>query len=472
MLSCNGDATTDSFGRFQFYLRMDFDAANYQKETAWKLVANTYNNPIIASVPKEELNEKRIYVYPRDDNNANNNNNNKEDGVGYYCLPTNTCYTLSLADTSGDGLNSGEGSYTGYLDENIVFDGDGDFESEISHVFCVGNTGGSNTNPREASTKLNAVGRRLKNYQHYQTMSEIPFSNDKEKRVRSVLSKDNDDYWYNHDNDDSDEYEYEQKTKNGYFLKGGSGYFLKGGSGYQTNKGGSGYQTKPRPIPKQAYLNSPDDSADVGEEKTPDDSADVGGGKTPDDTADDKEGEYGEEGQCLYYLRKQFHRNSAIVTLHNLMFGLVSAVVVSQIGIHQQQQQQGQEKNRSINNQLLHAAKSAFGLRRIVLFLVYNFITWTPRIYIVMWILTGCACLLCGVIWGSEYSGPLYITGQAWLGIAITTVYLFFGLQETAKEKEKDNEEEGTKNNDKRSYDDTDEDFFDVDVIPQDDIPL
>merc|ERR1711865_177220 len=102
---------------------------------------------------------------------------------------------------------------------------------------------------------------------------------------------------------------------------------------------------------------------------------------------------------------------------------------------------------------------------------------------VLTWIFVGCSCLLCGAIWGSEYSGPLYVTGQAWLGIAITTVYLFFGLQETTKEnndtkKEKDDEEEqdddvedkddddeeegtlylkGTKSNDKRSDDDADD---------------
>lgn len=39
--------------------------------------------------------------------------------------------------------------------------------------------------------------------------------------------------------------------------------------------------------------------------------------------------------------------------------------------------------------------------------------------------------MLSGIL---EYSGPLYITGQTWHGIAITTVYLIFGLQEIAKE--------------------------------------
>ena len=173
----------------------------------------------------------------------------------------------------------------------------------------------------------------------------------------------------------------------------------------------------------------------------------------------------GQLNECQYYLKHSFDKNSAIVTLHNLTFGLVSAVVVSQIGSHQQQQQ-SQQKNRSINkltNRMLHTTKSA-SESRIVLRVVYEFITWTPRIYVLTWILTGCACLLCGTIWGAEYSGPLYVNGQAWLGIAITTVYLFFGLQETAKEnndtkKEKDSVVD--EHND--DADDSDDDNIDAD---------
>ena len=155
-------------------------------------------------------------------------------------------------------------------------------------------------------------------------------------------------------------------------------------------------------------------------------------------------------GPCVLYLEAHFNKNSAIVTLHNLSFGLVSAVVVSQIGSHQQQPQQSQQKNRSINkltNQLLHAATKSTPGPHIMSRFVYYFITWTPRLYILTWIFTGCTCLLCGSIWGSEYSGPLFVTGQAWLGIAITTVYLFFGLQETAKEnKDNKKEEDGVVN--------------------------
>ena len=63
-------------------------------------------------------------------------------------------------------------------------------------------------------------------------------------------------------------------------------------------------------------------------------------------------------------------------------------------------------------------------------------------------------------MWSSEYSGPLYVTGLAWLGMAITTVYLFFGLQkkETGKENN-DSKKEGNgvvngHNNDSNNGDD------------------
>jgi len=181
----------------------------------------------------------------------------------------------------------------------------------------------------------------------------------------------------------------------------------------------------------------------------------------------------GTQNQCQYYLTQSFNKNSAIVTLHNLTFGLVSAVVVSQIGSHQQQQQ-SQQKNRSINkltNQLLHATESTPG-SCIVSRLVYNFITWTPRIYVVTWIFTGCACLICGSIWGSEYSGPLYVTGQAWLGIAITTVYLFFGLQETAKENNETKKEKDSvvdEHNDDDNGDDSGDDSINADCSKHND---
>ena len=170
--------------------------------------------------------------------------------------------------------------------------------------------------------------------------------------------------------------------------------------------------------------------------------------------------------ECEFYLEEHFDQNSAIVTLHNLTFGLVSAAVVSQIGSHQQQQQ-GQQKTRAMNkltNQLLHATKATPG-SHIVSRLIYNFITWTPRLYVLTWIFTGCSCLVCSSMWSSEYSGPLYVTGLAWLGMAITTVYLFFGLQEKETGKENNDskkEEDGVVNGHYNDSNDGDDDGIDA----------
>mmetsp|Transcript_49041 Transcript_49041/g.54625 ORF Transcript_49041/g.54625 Transcript_49041/m.54625 type:complete len:197 (-) Transcript_49041:22-612(-) len=115
---------------------MDSYAVDYQ-ETSWELLQND-NQQVIVSIPKEKHNEKRTYEYPQDDTSTEfhtvKDNNNQE----YYCLQTNTCYTVTLQDANNDGLNSGEGKYKGLLDNTIVFEGDGDFGAEISHEFCVG----------------------------------------------------------------------------------------------------------------------------------------------------------------------------------------------------------------------------------------------------------------------------------------------------------------------------------------------
>ena len=129
---------TNAIGRFQFELEMDSYGPSYQ-ETSWELL-QTDNQDVIASISKEQLNEKRTYVYPKDDANSKfptvKDNSNQE----YYCLQINTCYTVKLKDLYKDGLNKGEGSYTGILDTNIVFEGNGDFGAEISHEFCVGDS--------------------------------------------------------------------------------------------------------------------------------------------------------------------------------------------------------------------------------------------------------------------------------------------------------------------------------------------
>ena len=130
---------------------MDSYAPLYQ-ETSWELLQND-NQEVIARISKEQLNKKRTYVYPRDDANSEfptvKDNNNQE----YYCLQTNTCYTMKLQDLNKDGLNNGEGEYIGVLDNKIVVEGDGDFGAEISHQFCVGDNRNEEKKNCPANTK-------------------------------------------------------------------------------------------------------------------------------------------------------------------------------------------------------------------------------------------------------------------------------------------------------------------------------
>merc|ERR1712048_214037 len=112
-------ASCGGVGRFQLELNID----TYAYETAWELL-NDETNEIIASAPKENHLSQRKYVYP------------PEDEGEYYCLEEG-CYTYKITDTYGDGLNFGEGDYMGYLDGEIAFKGDGNFNYEMTHKFCV-----------------------------------------------------------------------------------------------------------------------------------------------------------------------------------------------------------------------------------------------------------------------------------------------------------------------------------------------
>jgi len=117
----------DGIGRFQFELTTD----TYAFETEWQLIDNDTNS-VIEDVSKENHYSKATYLYPRDDPNVQIDATDD-----YYCLKQGKCYTVKLTDTFSDGLNSGEGFYTGYLDGKVEFVGDGNFGSEIDHVFCV-----------------------------------------------------------------------------------------------------------------------------------------------------------------------------------------------------------------------------------------------------------------------------------------------------------------------------------------------
>merc|ERR1711907_795654 len=123
-------ANCGGIGRFQLELNID----TYSYETAWELIDDETGS-VVESAAKENHLSRRKYIYP-----------SPEDGDEYYCLEPK-CYTYKITDTYGDGLNFGEGDYTGYLDGEVAFEGDGNFKSEMTHKFCVEDDSSSLVNP-------------------------------------------------------------------------------------------------------------------------------------------------------------------------------------------------------------------------------------------------------------------------------------------------------------------------------------
>merc|ERR1712241_903985 len=132
-ISCGGN----EIGRFQFELNTD----RFHGETGWELIDNETNDSI-EKIDKDQHNGNQQYIYPIDLNQ----------GDKYYCLQEGSCYTVKLTDAYGDGLENGAGTYVGYLDDEIIINGDGKFGSEISHEFCVGDVNPVTPDPTEAPT--------------------------------------------------------------------------------------------------------------------------------------------------------------------------------------------------------------------------------------------------------------------------------------------------------------------------------
>merc|ERR1712241_1267039 len=96
-------------------------------------------NDLYATAPKENHFSNKQYTYP-------------VNGVDYYCLTEGKCYTFKITDTYGDGLSAGQGgSYVGSLDDDVAFQGDGQFDYEDVRKFCVGG-GNNNPEPSKAPT--------------------------------------------------------------------------------------------------------------------------------------------------------------------------------------------------------------------------------------------------------------------------------------------------------------------------------
>lgn len=126
-----------------------------------------------------------------------------------------------------------------------------------------------------------------------------------------------------------------------------------------------------------------------------------------------------------------------LIGAHNVTFGLVSAVVVSQLVAAAGNERSGLYAKFA---PLLESRKEK--RRRWYDRAFEHIILQTTRVYVLTWIVVGSFCLIYGIVRPVEENsiGPIFTTGQTWLGIAVTQTYAFFGAERAVeKEGEKEN---------------------------------
>jgi hypothetical protein len=147
--------------------------------------------------------------------------------------------------------------------------------------------------------------------------------------------------------------------------------------------------------------------------------------------------------------------NDYMIFIHNITFGLVTAVVIQELG--------EEVKKTSVYHRFLpvyeklldrlkkkrfraelerrsrrHCCCGYWGifvwLWEIVSGFVLHVLTWfilySTRFYIFFWIVFGAFCLIFGIATNLKSESPIYTTGQTWIGIAVTIAYSYFGLKD------------------------------------------
>jgi len=157
-----------------------------------------------------------------------------------------------------------------------------------------------------------------------------------------------------------------------------------------------------------------------------------------------------------------------VAFIHNVLFGLVTAVVIQELGEEvtetslyyrflptYREQRRCQREHRILSRK--YASKWKRLCSHTVQFVktyLMGFILWSTRIYTFVWICLGTASLGFGAIIGIDASNPLYTTGQTWLGIAVTIGYTYFGLNgKNALKLENDGNDDASGGEEARSTD-------------------
>eukprot|EP00984_Skeletonema_dohrnii_P034697 scaffold33642_cov170-Skeletonema_dohrnii-CCMP3373.AAC.2 len=110
---------------------------------------------------------------------------------------------------------------------------------------------------------------------------------------------------------------------------------------------------------------------------------------------------------------------------HSITFGLISAVVIQETG---SADDTARQRLSSITKPILkrRQVKNANIFQRAMC----SVIVLLPAVYVVSWTGFGLWCFLYSISAPDGSSGPLFYTGEVWLGITIRASYTFFGVSE------------------------------------------
>ena len=122
--------------------------------------------------------------------------------------------------------------------------------------------------------------------------------------------------------------------------------------------------------------------------------------------------------------------------VHNILFGLVTAVVVAQLASSDDTDNSNTTTLYARFAAVMEESKMEKGSQKIAegrwKYFLWSFgkklVLYSTRIYVITWNLAGAISLVFGAYAGREYAGPVFAMGQIWLGIAITATYTYFGV--------------------------------------------
>lgn len=114
----------------------------------------------------------------------------------------------------------------------------------------------------------------------------------------------------------------------------------------------------------------------------------------------------------------------SIACAHSIIFGLLSAVVVHETG---SSDESATQRLSSIVKPVLKSRKKDANCLQQSL---YVMVVSLPAFYVVSWTFIGLFCFIYSLSTPDGSAGPLFFTGQTWLGVSIKAAYSFFGVSQ------------------------------------------